>query len=72
MIKISLEHYSCISKNYEKSLNAGFKKDNGIFYTDIKLASQIMEFLSLPKKIHNSGSLLWNGKFSYSGKRIRV
>ena len=50
MIKISLEHYSCISKNYEKSLNAGFKKDNGIFYTDIKLASQIMEFLSLPKK----------------------
>ena len=50
MIKMSLEHYSCSSKNYEKSLNSGFKKDNGIFYTDIKLASQIVEFLSLPKK----------------------
>jgi predicted RNA methylase len=46
---MTLSNYDLASKNYEKSLNLVFKKDNGIFYTDIRLASQIIDFLGLPK-----------------------
>ena len=46
---MTLSNYDLASKNYEKSLDSVYKKDNGIFYTDIRLASQIMAFLSFPK-----------------------
>ena len=44
-----LSKYTLASQNYEKSLDSDLKKNNGIFYTDIKLASQIIDFLNLPK-----------------------
>lgn len=37
------------SVQYEKSLDEEYKKNNGIFYTDIELASSIIGFLDIPK-----------------------
>ncbi|WP_302759284.1 HsdM family class I SAM-dependent methyltransferase [Dialister invisus] len=44
-----LSKYALASQNYEKSLDSDFKKNNGIFYTDIELSSRIVDFLNLPK-----------------------
>lgn len=44
-----LSKHALASQNYEKSLDSDLKKNNGIFYTDIKLSSQIVDFLNLPK-----------------------
>lgn len=44
-----LSEYALASQNYEKSLDSDFKKNNGIFYTDIELSSRIVDFLNLPK-----------------------
>ena len=44
-----LSLYAFEVKNYEKSLDSVYKKETGIFYTDIELASQIIDFLHLPK-----------------------
>ena len=35
---------------YENSLDEDFKKNNGIFYTDIELANAIIDFLDIPKE----------------------
>ena len=45
---MELNSYSKKSKEYEKSLEVSYKKDNGIFYTDIELSRKIIEFLSIP------------------------
>lgn len=36
------------SNEYEYSLDEDFKKNNGIFYTDMELANAIMKFLNVP------------------------
>ena len=46
---MELSKYVTESKHYEKSLDSDFKKEKGIFYTDIELASHIIKFLDLPK-----------------------
>ena len=46
---MELSKYVTESKYYEKSLESDFKKEKGIFYTDIELASHIVKFLNLPK-----------------------
>lgn len=38
------------SLTYENSLDEDFKKNNGIFYTDIELANAIIDFLDMPKE----------------------
>lgn len=48
-----MKNYSSFSESsliYEKSLNEDYKKNNGIFYTDIELANAIVEFLNIPKE----------------------
>lgn len=46
---MDLNNYSLASNQYEKSLNSVFKKNNGIFYTNIQLSKKIIEFLNIPK-----------------------
>ncbi len=46
---MDLNNYSLVSKNYEKSLDLEYKKNKGIFYTDVELASRIIDFLDIPK-----------------------
>lgn len=45
---MNIDVYALKSKEYEKSLNSAYKKDNGIFYTDIELSRKIIKFLSIP------------------------
>lgn len=45
---MDLNSYTIKSKKYEKSLDSAYKKDNGIFYTDIKLSQKIIDFLNIP------------------------
>lgn len=45
---MELTSYSIKSKQYEKSLDSAYKKDNGIFYTDIELSQKIINFLNIP------------------------
>ncbi len=37
------------SLSYENSLDEEYKKNNGIFYTDLELANAIIDFLNIPK-----------------------
>ena len=43
-----LQKYAEESTAFEKSLDSGYKKENGIFYTDIVLAKKIIDFLKIP------------------------
>lgn len=47
---MELNYYSQLGHSYEESLELGYKKDNGIFYTDIELSKRIIEFLNLSKE----------------------
>ena len=49
LMKMRVKNYSLISKNYEISLESTYRKEKGIFYTDMELASHIIKFLDLPK-----------------------
>lgn len=46
---MELNDYSNKSKTYEKLLDSAYKKENGIFYTDVELAQKIIDFLNIPK-----------------------
>jgi methylase of polypeptide subunit release factors len=46
--KMELSNFSVESQQYEKSLASAYKKDNGIFYTDVELSKKIIEFLNIP------------------------
>ena len=50
--------FSESSNSYESSLDEGFKKDHGIFYTDLELADSMVKFLRIPK-ISSYRSVLW-------------
>jgi len=49
MSNINNSLFSKNSLKYENSLDEEFKKNNGIFYTDLELANAIIEFLQIPK-----------------------
>lgn len=42
--------FSELSNCYESSLDDSFKKEHGIFYTDLELADSMIKFLKIPKK----------------------
>lgn len=52
--------FSESSNSYESSLDDGFKKDHGIFYTDLELADSMVKFLKY-LKIPSYRPLLWYG-----------
>ena len=43
------ENYMKDSDDYENNLSDSFKKEHGIFYTDIELANNVVKFLKIPK-----------------------
>lgn len=49
MSKLNYNEFIEESFKYESSLDEEFKKSNGIFYTDLKLANAIIDFLDIPK-----------------------
>lgn len=67
---MELNNYSKKSKEYEKSLDSVFKKENGIFYTDIELAQKIIEFLNIPTTATILDPCCGTGSFLVSAKNM--
>jgi predicted RNA methylase len=67
---MELNSYSKKSKEYEKSLEASYKKDNGIFYTDIELSQKIIEFLSIPSDTVIMDPCCGTGSFVLAAKEM--
>ena len=67
---MELNNYSKKSKEYEKSLEANYKKDNGIFYTDIELSEKIIEFLSIPSGAVIMDPCCGTGSFVLAAKEM--
>ena len=42
------KQFQVLSDQFEQELSSSFKKDHGIYYTDIKLSEDIVNFLSIP------------------------
>jgi len=53
---------------HENLLDDKYKKDNGIFYTDLELANSIVKFLKIPKKATIIDPCCGTGSFLYSLK----
>lgn len=52
MTKLTIDDYSFRSNDFENSLDDDYKKKNGIFYTDVQLAIEIVNLLDIaPKSI---------------------
>lgn len=49
MPRISVDEYAHRSSSFEGSLDDAYKKDNGIFYTDVRLAQSIIKYLGIDK-----------------------
>lgn len=67
---MELSKYVTESKHYEKSLGSDFKKEKGIFYTDIELASHIIKFLDLPKSSLILDPCCGTGNFLTAAKEL--
>lgn len=64
------DSYSKKSKEYEKSLDSVFKKDNGVFYTDIELSQKIINFLNIPTTATIIDPCCGTGSFLVSAKNM--
>ena len=58
-------YFSEKSLIYEKSLKEDYKKNNGIFYTDVELANAIVDFLNIPKEASIIDPSCGTGSFLY-------
>lgn len=67
---MGINSYDIKSKEYEKSLDSGYKKDNGIFYTDTELAQKIIQFLNIPKDATIMDPCCGTGSFLVSAKHL--
>ncbi len=67
---MTLVNYSQKSKAYEKSLDATYKKTNGIFYTDVELAQKIIQFLEIPQNATVLDPCCGTGSFLISAKHL--
>lgn len=67
---MEFENYSHKSKEYEKSLESSYKKDKGIFYTDIELSQKILQFLSIPAKSTIMDPCCGTGSFVLAAKKL--
>lgn len=67
---MELTSYSIKSKQYEKSLDSAYKKDNGIFYTDIELSQKIIEFLNIPQNATIMDPCCGTGSFLVAAKHL--
>lgn len=67
---MELNNYSKKSKDYEKSLDSIFKKENGIFYTDVEFAQKIIAFLKIPITATIVDPCCGMGSFLVSAKKM--
>ena len=67
---MELNNYSTKSKEYEKSLDSVYKKENGIFYTDIELSLKIIKFLNIPKEASIMDPCCGTGSFLIAAKNL--
>ncbi|MEG1669153.1 N-6 DNA methylase [Chryseobacterium sp.] len=67
---MELNNYSQKSKEYEKSLDSTYKKDNGIFYTDIELSQKIIDFLRIPSNAVIMDPCCGTGSFVLAAKHL--
>ena len=63
------EKYIEISKNYEDSLGLKYKKENGIFYTDMDLAIKIIDYLDMPIDSHIIDPCCGTGNFLLAAEK---
>ena len=61
--------YIDASNVYESSLENNYKKDNGIFYTDLSLAEKMLCELKLPKDVAIMDPCCGSGVFLYAAKK---
>lgn len=60
------------SHEYEDSLDSNYKKNNGIFYTDMELANAIIKFLRIPKESRVIDPNCGSGSFLTAFKNARI
>ena len=61
--------YIDASNVYESSLENNYKKDNGVFYTDLSLAEKMLTELKLPKDAIIMDPCCGSGVFLYAAKK---
>ena len=62
--------YIDASNVYESSLENSYKKDNGVFYTDLPLAEKMLMELKLPKDTVIMDPCCGSGVFLYAAKSM--
>ena len=67
---MGFDHYTLKSKEYEKSLDLGYKKENGVYYTDVKLSEKIIRFLDIPKEAVIMDPCCGMGSFLVSASQL--
>lgn len=67
---MELNNYSVKSNEYEKSLDSAYKKENGVFYTDIELSKKLIQFLNIPKEASVMDPCCGTGSFLVSAKHL--
>ena len=67
---MEINNYSAKSNRYEKSLDSAYKKENGIFYTDVELSQKIIQFLNIPEEASVMDPCCGTGSFLISAKNL--
>ena len=70
MSALNLEDYTYRSIEYEDSLDEIFKKENGIFYTDVKLATKMVKSLNIPPQATILDPFCGAGSFIAASKNL--
>lgn len=68
MSKLTKKEYTIKSNLHEKELDNKYKKENGIFYTDLELANAIVDFLKIPKAANVIDPCCGMGSFLFALK----
>lgn len=68
-MSLSQNAYIHASNVYESSLDNNYKKDNGVFYTDLSLAQKMLRELKLPKDAIIMDPCCGSGVFLYAAKK---
>lgn len=70
MVNLSADDYSFRSNDFENSLDDDYKKENGIFYTDVQLAIKIVNELGISTKNIVLDPCCGVGSFLYAAMSI--
>ena len=70
MAVLNLDEFTYRSSEYEDSLDETYKKENGIFYTDIRLATKIIQTLNIPPDATILDPCCGAGSFIAAAKKL--